>query len=36
MEVLVKELGSEFRVEWTTVRDESASLGNITSKSLLK
>jgi len=36
MEVLVKELGSEFRVEWTTVRDESASFGNITCKSLLQ
>jgi hypothetical protein len=36
MEVLIKKLGSEFRVEWTAVRYESASFGNITSKSLLE
>jgi len=36
MEVFIKELGSEFRVEWSAVRDESTSFGNITSKSLLE
>jgi hypothetical protein len=36
VEVLIKELGSELRVEWTTVRDEGASFGNITGKSLLQ
>jgi hypothetical protein len=36
MEVFIKELGSELRVEWTTVGDESTCFGNITSKSLLE
>jgi hypothetical protein len=36
MEVLVKKFGSELRVDWTAVRDESTGFSNITSKSLLK
>jgi len=36
VEVLVKELLSELRVEWSAVRDKSACLGDISDKSLLK
>jgi hypothetical protein len=36
MEIFFKKLGSEFGIEWTTIRDESASLGNITYKSLFE
>jgi hypothetical protein len=36
VEVLVKKFGSEFRVEWSTVRYESTGFGYITSKSLFE
>lgn len=36
VEALIEELGSELRVEWTAVGDESASLSHITGESLLE
>ena len=36
VEVFIKELLSELSVEWSAVRDESASLGDISYKSHLK
>ena len=36
VEVFVKQFRSEFKIEWTTVWYKSASLGNITSKSLFQ
>lgn len=36
MEVLVKKLRSEVGIEWSTVRDESTSLGTISYQSLLE
>jgi hypothetical protein len=35
MEGLVKEFGSEFRVEWTAIRDKGTCFSDITNKSLL-
>jgi hypothetical protein len=36
VEVLIEELGTEIGIEWTTIRDESASLGNISYQSLFQ